>query len=569
MTDRLTGTSKAELKGIFSDIDNWAHDALHAIKKGAAKIKEITYDAATKVFTLAADFANWAGNAVNVIVKGIEDAAHVVHAFLNKLGAEIVHAIKWLAAEVIGTFKDAVALAHQFNDWITKTCHFVADQANADATKVDAWLAAKQASIKADLTSLAGRYGNTTLSQLSTNPPQSVGDRAGQPRRARGTRRVNDSDDDDQQSPHSDWFWKKVKNELFGSLTLPAVTGLPDLMKKLLVAAGTALEDFAAAFADFAKFLIHSIAHPKDADGLGVGLLLQAVSKLVDAVFVLARAIITVMLDLLALMANAIPGILTTPLGQAGGIIGALFKLVGLGNIQMGTVAATLYAFPTVLGYKITHKGQGRPFDTTLHSAQNRGYGDLKDDLKFCASYVLGTWAIFDSVSASETTVGRTLPLTTLVDIMSPILVGALTVPAIKDGEPYLSPPVSGDTADTLDFISWLMGMAPAALEAAGEYCEHTGEKDPDLPNQLRMITFGVSASGILALGTGIQALEAGDNPSGWDYSDVILNSIPDIIGFSLDKSLLNATEKFSGFVDVALTGAAGLGGSIAHSFAA
>ena len=123
--------------------------------------------------------------------------------------------------------------------------------------------------------------------------------------------------------------------------------------------------------------------------------------------------------------------------------------------------------------------------------------------------------------------------MTTLVDIMSPILVGVLTVPAIKDGEPYLAPPVSGDDADMLTFVSWLVAMMPAGLVAASEYFGHIGKDDPDLPNQQSMLTFGVAASGIISLGTGIQGLEAGDEPSGWDYSDVILNSIPAIIGLA------------------------------------
>lgn len=556
---RLGGTSKAELRGILSDIDKWAHDALHAIKKGAAKIQKIGYDAATKVFTLAADFANWADNAVKIVVKGIEDAAHVIHAFLNKLGAEIVHAIKWLAAEVIGTFKDAAVLAHQFNDWITKGCQFLGKQARTDAARVDAWLAAKQATIKADLTSTADRFGSATLASLSTNPPQRLG---GRPRSTGGS-----GDDDTQQSPHSDWFWQKVKKELFGALTLPPVSNLSDLMKRLLTAAGRALADFETAFVDFFTFLTRSIAHTKDADGLGIRLLLQAVAKLIDAVFVLARATISVLLDLLAEMADAIPGILTTPLGKAGGLVGALFKLIGLGNIPIGTVATTLYAFPTVLAYKIAHNGKGRPFDTAPHSRQGSGYrGDPKEDLAFAASAVLGTWAAFDTISAAESTAGSTLPLTAVIDIVSPILVGVLTVPAVKDGEPFLSPPVSGDEADTLDFLSWLIAMLPAGLVAAGEYLDHVGEHDPDLPNQQSMLTFAVTACGALSLGTGIQGLKMSEEASGWEYADIILNSIPIIVAAGVNKRMLEATEMISGVITGVLTLAAGLGGAVAHS---
>jgi hypothetical protein len=559
---QLTGTSEAELEGIFSNIDKWIHDVLHAIKKGVAAVKDAVYDIATKTFTLAVDLAHWAGNVVKIVVKGVEDAAHVIHAFFNKLGADIVNAIKWLAAEVIGTFKDSVALSHQYTDWIAKTCAFLGDQARTDSSKVDAWLASKQAAVEADLTNLANRYGaGTSLATIAQNPPGGLSGRAVPSGRSTVALRGSD----DQGSPHSDWFWKKVKNELFGTLTLPPIANVQALIGQLLTAAEQALADFEGAFIDFFDFLKVTITHPSEAMTVGVRDLLLAVSKLVDAVFVLVRAVVGTVLQLLAELADAIPGILNTPLGSAGGIIGALFKLIGLGNISIGTIITTIYAFPTVLAYKIAHNGHGRPFDTATNSLQG-GAGDAeKEDLVACASTALGLWAAFDAMSAAQSVAGLSLPLTAVVDIASPIIVGFLTVPAVKDGEPYLSPPVSGDDGDFLAFLSWLTAMIPAGMVAAGEYLEHTGGHDPDLPNQQSMLMFGSSACGVISLATGVQGLIKSEGASGCEYADAILNAIPVIVTAGVDKRMLEATDTISGIVTGVLTLAAGVGGAIAH----
>ena len=570
---QLTGTSKAELTGILHDIDKWAHDALHAIKKGAAKIEQIGYDAATKTFTLAADFAHWTdNNVVKIVVKGVEDAAHVIHAFLNKLGGEIIHAIKWLAAEVIATFKDAVDLAHDYDGWLDDACTFLATQARHQAGIIDGWLAAKQSEVKADLLALAHRYTkSTTLATMVNQPPSgakvgSVRSPRTAPTKSQNSLGGSASADDDQSSPHGNWFWHKIRNEMRGGLTLTAAPSLQTDMKKLLTAAGQALADFETAFKDFMAFLRVTVTHPSKALTLGVQDLLTAISALVDAVFVLARAMLSVLLDVLASMCEVIPGMLTTPL-SATPIVGKLFSLIGLGNVHLGTIITTVYAFPAAVAYKASNKGKGRPFGSasgTLRGAAGEG----ADGMVIAATSTLALWAGMDTIAAGTIAAGgEPDSFFALLDIASPLLVGLLTVPATKDGKPYLSPPVSGDDADAYAFLSWLVAMIPSGLVAAGTYLERTYPDDKDLPNQQSMIMFGTAACGVISLATGCKALTLSGG-QGWEFADVILNAMPDIVIPGVDKRLAESTEFISAGVTCALTAACGEAGAAAHAFA-
>lgn len=537
-----TGVGKpATVKSILLDIDHWAHDALHAIKKGAAKVENIAYDAESKTFTLAADFADWAGQAVTIVIHGIEDAAHVIHAVLNKLVGAIIDAVKWLEAEVIGLLKDTAAVAAQYDTWLGQCSSFLASQIRQDTSVVDTWLATRQAKIEADFAALTARFTpSTTLSNMATNPPQGTNTtRSRRPAPTRARAALGDSSTADG-SPHSNWLLNKVKNEITGQLALPVIGGLEGLVTDLGTAAEAAVGDFKAAFNDFWAFLKTSIEHPSQIGTLGVRDLLQAVAKLIDGVFTLARGIIAALAKIFPALADAIPTILATPLSSLP-IVGKLLALIGLGSVKIGTLINLLFAFPATLAYKISHGGKGRPFagttvDRSVGHAKPRPtdqlVGDVAADLKIAGGAALGVWATFDTLSAAFLAIERKSGpmLFAAVDIAAPIIVTFLTVPSTQDGEPYFSPPVSGSNSDEMNFISWLLGTEPALTAACILYIDTYLKNEEGAPAWKGSLLWLTGMCGILAMVTGLIGTEESTDPSGADYAIAVLNNMALIV---------------------------------------
>ena len=56
----------------------------------------------------------------------------MLHAVFNKLAGDIVHAVKWLEAEVIGVFRSAKVLSDKFETWIGKFSTFAENTLASD-----------------------------------------------------------------------------------------------------------------------------------------------------------------------------------------------------------------------------------------------------------------------------------------------------------------------------------------------------------------------------------------------------------------------------------------------------
>ena len=116
------GVATFKVDGIelsFSDLTN---DALYAIKKGAAKVSEVVvnWDSSVNrwVTTISADFDAWAHQVLSVTIQGLDDAAHIFHAVVNKLGALLTDVIDWLKAHVLELLADTVTLAARYDGWL-------------------------------------------------------------------------------------------------------------------------------------------------------------------------------------------------------------------------------------------------------------------------------------------------------------------------------------------------------------------------------------------------------------------------------------------------------------------
>lgn len=563
--------TKAELAGIRSDINSWTHDALHAIKKAAVKVSTVAYDEANKVWRLAADFVDWAENELQVVVHGIEDAAHVIHAFLTKLGGYIKDAVKWLEAAVLGTLTDSVAVARIYHGWIQNCGDFLARELRASQAPVLAWLTKEQANTKQAFISIAHRFApGTTLTTMADNPPEGVRSSgrhspAGKP----GSGQLQAGDSGDQGSPHGNWFWQKVGHELRGGLKLPDLPNFEQNVEAFLTAAGPALADLEAAFKEFMGFLKTVVTSPQKVRTLGVQQLLLAVADMIDAIFEFAKAVVAAAFSLFADVAASIHDMLETPL-SATPIVGKILGLVpGVGAIQVGTIVNLLFAFPTVVAYKIAHGVQSRPFANLSTKRRQRGeLGDIASDLQFSAGATLFTWANFDTISAAFTAANQEPPMVfAAIDIAAPVVATVLTVPTVQDGQPYLAPPVSGKASDVLNFVSWILGAAPALTAGAGLLIDKYVVASTHSKAMKDLSVWWVCATAVLSTVTGMVGNGEDDNPSGADYAIALLNNMGTMAAPGLLDTVMEATEGVSVVVTMALTEVCGLIGAVLYGF--
>jgi hypothetical protein len=230
--------------------------------------------------------------------------------------------------------------------------------------------------------------------------------------------------------------------------------------------------------------------------------------------------------------------------------------LVGLGNVSIGRVANFIFAFPTALVYKIARGAEAQPFSSTSSSRGKRQLGDEASDLQICAASVMGTWAVFDTVSAAFVAGGDDGGiLFSAIDISAPFIVTILTTPAAKDGKPFFAPPVSGDDADIFGFIAWILGAIPGLCAAIPLFVDKFMVKDKDKAKPIVQVTLWFQAlTGVLALVFGMLGNKEKVAPKAADYGGAVLNNMPTLAGAGLTDYLMETTVGVSVVVAMALT---------------
>ena len=571
------------VKALGANIDNWSHDVFHAIKKGAADVQTVTVDVEKKIVTIAVDVAGWVGNTVQVIVHTIEDAAQVLHAAFNRLGADIAHAVKWLEVEVIGVFKDSKLVSDKFHGWLGDFTGFAGTQVAAGQVAALGWLENEKSDVTTRLKRLAGQYpASATLATMADTAPARIGTRRRPAPSANTAPSSKHSpthmwpaigDDDTSGAPHGDWFYQKIKHELAGSgvsLDLSSVSAqLGDKLKAWGDKSAAHSPGFQAAYRDefWLAFIAKAIKQVADVGGVSVALLLDALIDILDATFDFAENIVTETFDVLRDVLEAIPQMLNdTTLGHLP-ILGALFRLIGLGDLSIGRVVNMIFAFPATLTYKLKHGASTRPFAQATLGRTGRPVhtidpeqlvGDIAGDLQITAASVMGTWAVFDTLSAAFTASNSDGGvLFTCIDIYAPLIVTILTTPATNDAEPFFAPPVSGKPADVYGFLAWIFGSMPAFCAAAPLVFErfYPGEDYTTVRKEFGQIDIWFQGgTGLLALIFGMIGNSYKDQPKGADYAGAVLNNMSTVAAPGLSDIVTEATEGISVAVVMALT---------------
>ena len=453
------GIATFKVDGIELSFSDLTHDALYAIKKGAAKVSEVVVSWDTTlgrwVSTITADFDAWAHQVLSVTIQGLDEAAHIMHGVVNKLGAVLTDVIDWLKAHVLKLLADTVVLAGRYDGWMLQLSNELSLLTTKAKGGGESFIKGKEAEIRKALDQLKASLGTRSISSFTEPPKFSTKLNAAPPPTPQEPTSANAS-----------WLLQKVNES---SLT-PTKTPAPDdALNKLVQDAKSNInavgQDFIKATNDFRDTLASLVSNPKNFGTVGIDKLIDALGDVIKAALDAAQGMFDFVLDLVAAAISAFQAILNTPLGELP-VIGPLLRAAGMSKgLTIGGLVTLLVAFPTALGYKLAHfDSDALPFKNVKTTSVLR-VADTGDDLSYATFGATSFWALMDTIAASIIAGGDEPPaLFTWIDIVAPAVISALTVPAHDDGLPFSSTIKLDDNGDVYTAVSWGVGALPGVF---------------------------------------------------------------------------------------------------------
>ncbi|HTU84185.1 MAG TPA: hypothetical protein VMF57_01350 [Solirubrobacteraceae bacterium] len=529
------GVATFKVDGVELSFSDLAHDALYAIKKGAAKVSEVvlTWDKSLNrwVSTITADFDAWAHQVLSVTIQGLDEAAHIFNAVVNKLGAVLTDVIDWLKAHVLKLLADTVTLASRYDGWLLALSDELYTLTQKAKGGADHWLQGQEAEIRAALDKLKAQLGSRSISSF-TAPPKgnTVLDTGSQPAPQQPT------------SANASWLLEKVTQSGPGLAKTPAVDdALSTLVNQAKSSIGSVGQDFIKAANDFRNSLASLVSNPKNFGTVGIDKLIDALGNVVKAALDAAQGMIDLVLNLIAVAISVFKAILSTPL-TALPVLGPLLKAAGMSKAPtVGGLVTLLVAFPTVLGYKLAHlDADALPFKNDK-STSVQSVADAADDLSYTTFAAASFWGLMDTIASYYVAGGSEPPaLFSWIDMAAPAVISALTVPAHDDGLPFTSAIQLDDKADVYTAVAWGAGAMPGVF-AAVSYWGGEGAAEPML--------FLTSLTGLLAAVSGvIAALDTSPSPADAAEPAVlaVLANVAPGLAYGLEKSVVASTDGLS-----------------------
>jgi hypothetical protein len=525
----------------FGDVTN---DALYAIKKGAAKVSEVvvSWDKTLNrwVSAVTADFDAWAHQVVSVTIEGLDDAAHIFHAVVNKLGAVLTDVLDWLKAHVLKLLVDTVTLAGRYDAWLLQLSDELYGLTQKAKKGADGWLRGQEQEIRDALDKVKAQLGSRSISSFAEPPKVSETAEAG-------------ADQTPQQptSANANWLLDKVSQS--GALR-GATPDVGDTLKTLLGDVERDIDAVGQDFIDAANRFRDSLAglasNPKDFGSAGIGKLIDAVGDLIAAGLHAAEGVIDVVFDLVAVAISAFKAILQTSLSSLP-LVGPLLKAAGMTKTPtIGGLITLLVAFPTALGYKLAHlDADALPFKNAKTTSVLRAADAADDGLSYATFAATSFWGLMDTIAATIVFTGDEPPaLFAWIDIVAPAVISALTVPAHDDGLPFTSAIKLDDDGDVYTAVSWATGAAPGVLAGVAYYVGvRYGQESGEAASSSCL--FLTSLSGVFGAVFGvIAALDI--SPSVADAIEpavlALLANAAAILAWGLDAKVVASTEGVS-----------------------
>jgi hypothetical protein len=529
------GVATFTIDGVELAFGDLANDAWYAIKRGAAKVSEVvlTWDKSLNrwVSTITADFDAWAHQVLSVTIQGLDEAAHIFHAVVNKLGAVLTDVIDWLKAHVLELLADTVTLAARYDGWLLQLCDELYTLTQKAKGGADHWLQGQEQEVHAALDKLKAQVGSRSITSFT--------------QASKSNAQVNETSQAAPQQPTSanaSWLLEKVAQSGPGPAKTPSVDdALNTLVKQAKDSIGSVGQDFIKATNDFRDSLASLVSNPKNFGAVGIDKLIDALGNVVKAALDAAQGMIDLVLNLIAAAISVFKEILGTPLTDLP-VLGPLLRTAGMSKAPtIGGLVTLLVAFPTVLGYKLAHlDADAAPFKDAKPTSVLR-VADTADDLGYTTFAAASFWGLMDTIASYYVGGGSEPPaLFAWIDVAAPAVISALTVPAHDDGLPFSSTIQLDDKADVYTAVAWGAGALPGVF-AAVSYWGGEGAAEPML--------FLTSATGLLAAVFGvIAALDTSSNPADAAEPAVlaVLANVAPGLAYGLEEAVVASTDGLS-----------------------
>jgi len=301
-----------------------------------------------------------------VTIQGLDDAAHIFHGVVNKLGAVLTDVIDWLQARVLKLLADTVTLAARYDGWLLQLSDELYTLSQKAKSGADHWLPAQEEEIHKVLDKLKTAVGSKPVSSFSQPPKYDT--------------KLNANAQSTPQQPTSanaSWLLEKVGQSGVALAKTPAVDdALSTLMKQAEASIASVGQDFINAANKFRNTLAGLVSNPKNFGNAVITDVIDALGDMIKAGFDAARGVIDVVLNLAAVAIAAFKAILSAPLSNLP-LIGPLLNAAGMTKgLTIGGLVTLLVAFPAALGYKLAHlDADSLPFKSAKDQLSRAGRG--------------------------------------------------------------------------------------------------------------------------------------------------------------------------------------------------
>ena len=566
--------------GFESGLGDFFGDLLQAIQSGATQVKNVTVSTAEGwALTISTTVGDWSSQALTLVVSGLESAGHVFHALINAIGAEIMDMVHWLEAKILGVLTDTVALAANFDVWLSDWTSWMTTQIRNGEKSANAWFTEKIKDVDNKFDALIGDHN---LANVTVGGPPPKAAPKGSLRDSAAPAAPSTAPPD----PHHSWLHDKMTEHQVSPTKAPTplAGSVADRFNTLVGHLKTNLETSFDSF-ESAGFKLYTTVHdivdnPSQVLKLGVPALLTVIKDFINGVLELGVTIVDFTLDLAVLLLGVIEDFLNTPLPDVPIISSLLAKAKFQTPLTIGKVATLMMAFPAVVAYKVAHldfdaapfKGtvvNGRPVvKATAGKLGEDSQATALQDRATVAGYVTLAWSFFDAAALlnnalvppviESTYTPPALDFFGGIDLVAPCLLNALTYPT-EDQVPF-----SGDlkAEKLIGNIGWLCGFGFPIITALGYHWKHqTGIN----PVQAAIIDRGLLAfTSIIGAAATFFNLDQAiiDGAKGIDPIALVLALVGDLgaaFAFLSESNLSKSTEGVSAAVAGVITLASGV----------
>lgn len=349
--------------GTWDDITRWAADVWEGIQEGVIKVQAVAVDLKNRVATLSIYIGSKIIDLRNLILATFDDAAHVVEAIFQQVGAVASRVLEWLKA--LFNFKDIWDTKTAFHNLLKQAPRIFTMVSQHFGTIAEGWFQAQEQKVREAFSALRAKYGNGRIAIEMQEAQTGIPMKSGEHLRGR----------DMLDHPQANWLLNRVtaNADAVKGLSRSLSDGTNDLWNQLLQAwqsSGAAQEISTAvnAFSEIFKTLI-DFNNPEPIGQPGLDRLFLFIESIIQALLKTCDALVHFFLAIVQSGMDNLDATLSTPIEL--GPVNRLYQWIQkslpnppspLEELTLGGLISLLAAFPVTVFYKLIEGVDAAPF---------------------------------------------------------------------------------------------------------------------------------------------------------------------------------------------------------------